>query len=346
MALGNKGQCLFFYAELSDEHQGTILSEAYALLSEAIEKGVTPQATTTFSDYLKRIRQLTKNKEILEKKFEYPGYKIQAENNFEKFLIEFCLEHKLYLNTCNFCQKCDAAIGDTAIIRKMKMIAKPNDDSFLLLSSYLNHLKQEYSTARFLLILSQYKEVNLDFVDKNVKLINTLDYTRHNIYIQLIKEAFKSFYNPLDKIACLINDYLKLGIAKTKVDFRRVWYSDWEKRSIRESIKNNKNPALNALFDIHKDFENGAYVTLRKSRNALTHRFLNVRVKLEKEDEENMTEKTLFVKTAELAKIVRSAIIYSLFFIYLSENVKEKNAKGVMLPLFMNELPDSLRRRV
>jgi len=71
-----------------------------------------------------------------------------------------------------------------------------------------------------------------------------------------------------------------------------------------------------------------------------------VRVKLEKEDEENMTEKTLFVKTAELAKIVRSAIIYSLFFIYLSENVKEKNAKGVMLPLFMNELPDSLRRRV
>jgi tetratricopeptide (TPR) repeat protein len=345
MALGNKGQGLFFYAALSGEHQGTILKEAYTLLSQAIEREITQEARTTFVDYMRRIELQIKDKQFFDKSFDgYPGYKIQAESDLDEFLIRFCLEHKLYLNICNFCQKCDAAIGDTAIIRKM--IAKPNDYSFLILSSYLNHIKQEYITARFLLVLSQYKGMNLDFVDKNVKLINSLDYTRHNVYIQLIKEAFQSFYNLLDKIACFINDYLKLGVAKNDVSFRKIWYSDWEKRAVRESIKNTRNPALNALFDIHRDLENGAYVTLRYSRNALTHRFLNVKAKLEKQDEENMLEETLLQKTTELAKIVRSAIIYVLFFIYLSEKVKEKTLKGKVMPLDVNELPDSLRKRL
>lgn len=262
MALGNKGQGLFFYAALSGEHQGTILKEAYTLLSQAIKREITQDAHTTFVDYMRRIELQVKDKQFFDQSFDdYPGYKIQAESELDKFLTGFCLERKLYLNICNFCQRCDAAIGDTAIIRKM--IAKPNDYSFLVLSSYLNHIKQEYITARFLLVLSQYKGMNLDFVDKNVKLLNSLDYTRHNVYIQLIKEAFQSFYNLLDKIACFINDYLKLGVGKNNVNFRRIWYSDWEKRAVRESIKNKRNPALNALFDIHRDLENGAYVTLR-----------------------------------------------------------------------------------
>lgn len=345
MALGNKGQGLFFYAALSGEHQGTILKEAYTLLSQAIGKKITPEAHTTFLDYMRRIRLQVKDKQFFDESFDgFPGYKIQAESEFDEFLIRFCLEHKLYLNICNFCQRCDAAIGDTAIIQKM--IAKPNDDLVLILSSYLNHIKQEYSAARFLLILSQYKGMNLDFVDKNVTLVNSLDNTRHNIYIQLLKEAFQSFYNLLDKIACFMNDYLKLGVAKNDANFRKIWYSDREKKVVREFIKNTRNPALNALFDIHRDLENGAYVTLRYSRNALTHRFLNVKAKLEKQNEENMMEETLLKKTTELAKIVRSAIIYMLFFIYLSENVKEKNLKGNVLPLEIKALPDSLRKRL
>lgn len=35
-----------------------------------------------------------------------------------------------------------------------------------------------------------------------------------------------------------------------------------------------------------------------------------------------------------------------LFFIYLSENVKEKNLKGNVLPLEIKALPDSLRKRL
>ena len=325
MALGNKGQGLFHYAVLSDEHLGTFMKEAYILLSKALEKGVPPEAAPTFANYIKIIEQNVKSKQLFDKPLEYPGYKIVAETTFEQFLIEFCLEHKLYLNLCNFCQKCDAAIGDTVVIRKM--IAKPNEKSFFLLSSYLNHIKQDYVTARFLLVLSRYKGISLDFVDKNVKLVDTHEYMRYNIYIQLAKEAFKSFYNVLDKIACFINYYLKLGISENKVDFRNVWYSDTKTRKIRRPIRDNGNSGLNALFDINRDFESGAYVTLRKSRNALTHRFLNVRVIQEIEDEENMTEESLVKKTLQLAKIVRSTIIYLLFFCLLVRKQKREKCK-------------------
>ena len=95
-----------------------------------------------------------------------------------------------------------------------------------------------------------------------------------------------------------------------------------------------------------EDLENGDYVTLRCSRNALTHRFLNVKANLKKQDEENMLEETLLDKTTELAKIVRSAIIYVLFLIYSSENLKERHLKGKAMPLEVHKLPDSLRKRL
>ena len=134
---------------------------------------------------------------------------------------------------------------------------------------------------------------------------------------------------------------MKLGIPEFGVDFRRVWYSDWNTRNIRQAIRDNGNFGLNALFDIHRDFESGPYATLRKSRNALTHRFLNVREKLEIENEENMTEKSLFEKTLQLGKIVRSAIIYLLFFVYWSEKKKERKTKGQIVSVRVNELPDN-----
>jgi len=298
MALGNKGQALLHYAVLSGEHQGTFIVEAYSLLSQALKLGVNPEAVSFFSKYLEDIREHFPDKQSLDSPPKYPGYTIKARSKFERFLVEFCLKNKLYLNICNFCQRCDAAIGDTAVIRKM--LVPKNKDSYLHLSAYLNQIKQDFVTARFLLILSRYKGLNLSFVDKRVKIINTLDYSMHNIHIQLVKTSFKIFYDILDKIACFINDYLELGILERDINFRQVWYK--KKKIVRKKIEDTKNFSLNALFDIRRDFERGSYKKLKKTRHALTHRFVNIKMLQELEDEENMTEDTLVKKTLELAQ--------------------------------------------
>ena len=343
MALGNKGLALLHYAVLAGEHQGTFLVEAYSLLSQASKLRVPPEAVSTFSKFLEDIREGFPDKQVLDKPPKYPGYRIKARSKFEGFLIEFCLKNRLYLNICNFCQKCDAAIGDTAVIKEM-VVPTDKGDRYLHLSAYLNQIKQDYVTARFLLILSRYKGLNLNFVDKHVKIIDTLDYSMHNIYIQLIKVTFKNFYDILDKIACFINDYLELEILETDVNFRRVWYPK-KTKTIRKKIEDTKSLSLNALFDIYRDFENGPYKKLRNTRNALTHRFVNIRMFQKLEDDENMTEDTLVRRTLELARIVRSAIIYLLYFVYVEEKKKGAKLKGILAPMFAQELPDYLKSR-
>lgn len=347
IALGNKGQSLFNYAALSGEHQGTLLIEAYSLLSKALKLGVTPEAENTFVQHLKYIRKHFPDKRLLDKPPTYPGYEIKAKSRFEKFLIEFCLEHKLYLNMCNFCQKCDASIGDTIVIKRMLVEMKEREvDPFLRLSSYLNNIKQDFTTARFLLATSRFGGLNLDFVDNNVTIIDTFDHTRYNIYIQLLKEAFKSFYNILDKIACFIDYYLKLGIPEDKVDFCNLWYSDQKTKKIKEKVEATKNLGLNALFDIHRDFEKGGFCEkLRETRNALTHRFVNIKLSPEIENSENMTEESLLSRTLEIARIVRSAIIYLLCFVNVEETKKEQKTIGPRGSLTAREIPKSLKKR-
>jgi hypothetical protein len=51
------------------------------------------------------------------------------------------------------------------------------------------------------LVLSGYEKLNLDFFDKYVTITDTLDQSISNIYIQLTKTSFKTFYDILDKIA-------------------------------------------------------------------------------------------------------------------------------------------------
>jgi hypothetical protein len=200
------------------------------------------------------------------------------------------------------------------------------NDAYLHLSGYLNQIKQDYITARFLLILSRYEKLDLSFVDKHVLIVDTLDSSIHNIRIQLVKTSFKVFYDILDKIAYFINDYLELGISEKEISFPQLWYT--KKKTICKKIEDTKNLSLNALFNIHKDFENGPYEKLKRTRHALTHRFVNIKASQTQQDEENMTEDELVNRTLELAKIVRGAIIYLLHFIYVEETRKEARIRS------------------
>ena len=206
MALGNKGIALCYYSRLMGKYWKTILIDAHYFISKALKLGVNIEARESFIIWLNWIRTQFPDKSVLDTPPKFPGYEIKASSEFERFLMEYCMENQLYLNICTFCQKCNAAIGDNINI---ELINSSNEnlekDKYLLLFRYLNQIKEDYIAARFLLILSRYGKYDLDYVYNNVKFVNTLN-NEYKFDIQLVRLSFKSFYDILDKIAFFINE--------------------------------------------------------------------------------------------------------------------------------------------
>lgn len=334
MALGNRGIALCKYAPLLGKHYRTILFDAHYFISKALEIGVIPESENSFLVWLNWIEKQFSDQNVLENPPKFPGYKIESNSEIDHFFKEFIMENRLYLNVCTFCQKCDASIGDSINIEKMKKEINEDhsdeNDPYLKQSSYLNQIKDDFIAARFLLILSRYKDLNLDFVYEHTKFVYTLDYNLHEIHIELLKLSFKNFYDILDKTALFINEYIPLQKNPRKINFRKIWYDPWSGNPngsiINEEIVKTKSYGFNALFDIHWDLEwGGPYNNLRQTRNALTHRFVKIKLICNEENDEEMLEDTLVEKTLQLAKIVRNAIFYLMYAV--NEIEKQKYQK-------------------
>jgi tetratricopeptide (TPR) repeat protein len=348
MAVGNKGIALLYYAKISGDHSGTFLNESYYQLSQALEFGVIPESRNYFLGNLKNIEH--SHPEIAKNAINpdnFPGAKIEGDSKLERFLVKYCLENKLYLNICNVCQRCSAAVGDTLAIKSMLVPPNPRTkktDPFLRLASYLNQMKQDYVTARFLFILSRYKELDFSFVDKRVFIVDTHDFNIPNVYLQIARFAFKSFFDVLDKIAIFINGYLKLGLDERKINFRNIWYSNPKQNVVHNEIIAIENFSLNAIFDISRELEEGRHKKLREIRNALTHRFFYITPIKEAVDEENISEEKFVEYTMELARLVRSSLIYLVQFVFEEEQKKERDAEGKIFPIPALNIPDEMKK--
>src|ERR1700693_724851 len=97
-------------------------------------------------------------------------------------------------------------------------------------------IKQEFVSARFL-----YFEGTIcsqpSFSDRGALLYNTLDYPCYGLSIEKVKLAFRATYSLLDKIAFLLNAYLKLGVSERATNFRTLWYRNQDrKQGIRKEF--------------------------------------------------------------------------------------------------------------
>ena len=328
-ALINKGIGLCSYSTFI--HNPTpLLKDAYECFKKVLKIENIPVEFITISNaHMKKIEEIC-GKKLLEKN-DKKELKRPSNNTFEGFMTNFCLENKLYLNLCNFCQRCDNAIGDTLLMPDMLVeISTPLEENpYLKLSSQLNQIKLDYIISRFLLILSQSETKLLNLISKNTILTETFSYEENNSSSQLLKNSVTGFYNILDKISHLINIYFKLEKEPKNVTFHKVWYNN--KGKIHGKLRSLNNLGLNALYDIHLELEpNYEKFYLRKMRNNLTHNF--VPIKLVKLEDDDMTYDELRNNTLELAKIVKNAIIYLIRAIDINERKRFEENKSKIIP--------------
>lgn len=324
----NKGITLCRYSELIN-NPTPILKDAYDCFKSIEKFQKIPLELKEISKTYIKLIESNYDKQILEQK-EDKTLKISSKNDNEIFMIEFCLKNKLYLNICNFCQRCNNAIGDRIIIPNMLVNINTSleNDPYLNLSSKINQIKMEFALSRFLLILSENHSINLDFISKNIVLIDTLSYEENNIRIELLKKSFTSFYNILDKISHLINEYFGLNKKPAKVNFHNIWFN--KQKKINGKLNSSNNQGLNALYDIHLELEpEHEKYYLRKIRNNLTHNFLQIKCFKIKDE---LTKSELRDNTIKLAKIVRNAIIYLIMAIDINEKQKAEKYKDKIIP--------------
>jgi hypothetical protein len=147
---------------------------------------------------------------------------------------------------------------------------------------FFNQLKQEYTTARFLLYQGLHQHAP-PWADKEVRLYNTLDYPAYGTNLELIKLAFRSSYSLFDKIAYLLNHYLTLGISEKRVNFKTLWYENENpKKSLKPTFDSYANLPLRGLYWISRDLDENTprhlspdAAALGTIRQHLEHKYLS-----------------------------------------------------------------------
>ena len=326
MALGNKARAMKFFANISGVYREAIYIKSYQMLKEALkDRNIDIKAKKIFGSEIQEIENLFEDKSILSKSLNHSKYDSTNMSEFEKYYIEFCSKHKLFLNFHIHKEECEASIVDPIFISLITPI--DDDETFYNLAKYINQIKEDYAVARLLLVQSQFKKEDFDSISKRTTFANTLDYSIFNIYTGLLKSAFKEAYNILDKISRFINEYYGLGI-RGDIYFTTIWQ---EKGKIRPEILNSQNIGLYALYDIFLDFKSEYYRKIKDIRNASVHERLVIYDSIlrdwnKKDDKYNIGYETMLSQTIELFKLVKSAIIYLINFVNLEEEKKRKES--------------------
>jgi hypothetical protein len=347
MAIGNRAKALRFFADISGEYRDSIYQEVYQDLTSIVDKPDLIQfggvhARESFREVLLEIETLFRNKEVLLKKPKHLKYCRIKLSSFERFYLEYCIKERLFLNFHVHEDHCKAAIEDPIFIRT---ITKKDSsvDSFYRFAKYINQIKEDYAVARLLLVQSQFKRKDFSRLSRRTTYVYTLDYSQFNLYVGLLKSAFKEAYNILDKIAVFTNAYCNVGLKGNQVHFYReslanlVWVND--KKMIRDKIIDSENISLYALYDIFQDAKAGEYNRIREIRRASTHRNLIVfdfgpSDPAQNEDAYSISFTSMLHETTDLLRLVKSAIIYLINFVNIEENRKRKN--GRIVPMFVD----------
>lgn len=339
MALGNRGSAMHgLLVSIPDTgHIRLVAAHAHARLKSAVQPDVTweggdPAASAYFTNIAADIESKIDPERVV------------AENQLDAFSLgrskdeqqyrRWALDHNLFLNPLQM-------IGPHAIAATDRMnlpshTAPISDPPEFI--AWFNQMKQEYVGARWFLY-EGLKTKKRHFADKEVFLVNTLDYPAFGIQVEELRSAFRTAFSLLDKIAGFINAYYKLGMDAKRVDIRNIWHT--KKGDLRPEFLKKENLALRGLYWLALDIMGDEpadqdsiapqAAELKRLRNLLEHRSLIFR-------EINANDPMGVVETATLAdfeehalyilKLARSALMYLAFSMRKEETDRSSTGDG------------------
>jgi len=348
MAVGNRGFGLFHYARVIYEPIHQFIFMQYArkdLLASCKMDDVYIDAKKAFHSLANHIETAYPVEELEDFKNYNDYYKGLAKDEIE--YRKWCSENKLFINPLNDVLTESVVANDYLFTPSMvlKIDEKP------IYQSMFNQLKQEYVSARYFFYES-FLSSEIHFSDKEVTLMDTLDYSVYSLSIEKVKIAYRICYSIFDKISYFLNIYLKLENAPSKVSFRKIWFKNlYKNQGLNEIVSNSDNWALRGLFWLSKDlYEKDFDVIIEPEakelaniRNYIEHKSFKIvdsfNPEWSQETETYEIDRELFEdKTFKILKLSRSALMYLSFLIYEEESKRQENRDDgiIMLVEFKN----------
>lgn len=374
MALGNRGAGLRYYAgRIAGDRERAILAlHAYDSLSAA----TAPDAVYETLDPSRVISQFKKMAHDLGTELDVHAIRsLQrldqgglGQSKTERAYRQWCLEMRLFLCPLNDLGPHVAAATDDLMLPGIaeRFDERPDDASPPPIIGFFSQIKQEYASARFMLF-EGVSSTAVHFSDRNVALIDTLDYPLYSLASERIRSAFRIAYSLLDKIAFLVDRYWKLGKVTGRINFKNVWMVE-NKQRLLPKLENSNNWPLRGLFWLSKElFDEQLKQTtasdareLHAIRNALEHNYLRVSkgwakpflISKHRGDPRtsdfgiDLGSDELERKAVRVMQIARSAMFYLSFAIDHEESEKRRvNPEHLIASMPLYSLDDKSKRR-
>ncbi len=371
MAIGNFAGFLMDYASLDYDngHRSVLANESYQLLKEVLEFNDIEEYATEHYKSLKASLKQWYPIEYLEKPYEFEEYSL-GDSDDEINYRKWCIKNTLFLNTLNDAFPYSISAHD--ILHLPNIITKIDEGPRF--HGLFNQIKQEYVSARFM-IFDAISFQGSHFSDRDVHLVNTLDYPVYGISIEKLKYAYRSLYSLFDRISFFRNDYFEIGIKERDVSYRTIWQDKVRKGknsyNLKVDLKNRMtekdtfNLPLIGLYWLCKDigkqkvehhYIEPAIVHISKIRHHLEHRYLKVHDTLlypiTEELRENKDDPLAYSITVDefndaamkLLSYVREGIILLTMGVHVEELRKKSASDGLIMPMHMDQYDDDWKQ--
>lgn len=331
-ALDNKTELMIGLSSLYRDKRDEILKESWDLIQRGLEDDGSLERKENFQKSQERIRKAIAVESYLEEEQELPNWTLESTSDFEHFYITWCIKKKIYLNICNFCRKCDYAAGDNGVIRKQDIsIGREDRGRYVNLAAMYNRLKSDFVGARFLFILSQYEDLDLNFVNVMAPMIEIPGMENLNIRTSLMEQSFLSLWRIWDGIASFLNVYMSLGLSGF-ITMRDLWYRDGD---VKKEIIEKKDLLLNAVYDIYCDMYQGKFEKLPILFEILSGKRNIISTNRIHEDLDREA------RTLELFQVVRHVLMILMQMLDSEEN--DDSEFRINFPLYSFEIPDAIK---
>ncbi len=371
MALGNSALKIVDYSYFAENHKHIMQHHAYKVLQNIKESDFSfPERAETEKSFLSYSKWIEKSLGIdfLQNNFSITDFFNPIENMHEdeKNYRKWMSVNRLSLNQLN-----DVFIEEIVgydPLHLPSMVVDIHSRKNPIYHGIFNQIKQEYVSARFW-IYEGLTDRTLHYSDKEVYLVNTLDYPVYGLGIEKIKAAYRSIYSIFDKIAYFLNKYLELKIPDRFISFQNLWFQKVEKQQIRrDSVLKiqHENFALEGLWWIYKDFRNKTVYKdkhidpvlkkISKVRNAMEHKHLKILDYFDDNSKEhtdsidtfayNIGFKDFEELTIALLQLTREAILQLTMIIQIEEDKKEskRNPGEKILPMALSTYDDDWKQ--